>query len=408
MLIVDDESDMRMALANVLARLGHEVVEAGDGPAALKVLAEQGADLVLLDLRLPGMDGIQILRRIRERDAETPVIMVTGYGSVESAMQVLQLGASHYLAKPFSNKELAETVERVLSAQKAAASAGVLGRRLAEKIHPTAAEGAALVPVQAQAPLRPGPWMGRLSKWLLLLGVLAAGTFLWPDLRQGLRRDYGTAYSHPAALVWQGERLWAADWLTQTVYQQELRAGRLSTVRSTLLARTHITGLAVSAEHVYISDSWARAIQKRKLDGRLTLVKSIPSPGPRPAGLFFDGRYLWSSDTLSGRIYQHELDEQLSVLASFPAAGKAPIAVFKDEGYLWSADADTRVLYQHRLDNQLRVIAVYSLPELDRGLQQLSCFAFRNGEVWLGRDGVDSMLRRRLDAFRKRETQVWR
>ncbi|HAH05092.1 MAG TPA: hypothetical protein DCM05_00980 [Elusimicrobia bacterium] len=407
-LIVDDESDMRMALANVLTRLGHSAAEAADGPAALKRLGEGGIDLVLLDMRLPGMDGVQILRRIRESDAELPVIMVTGYGSVESAMQVMELGASHYLAKPFSNRELADNVERVLAARKAAEGVGALGRRLAEKIRPPMVVGSASSREVLAAGERAGAWKGRLFGPLLALGLLASGYALWPQLSRGLQRDYAIPYSHPSALAWKGERLWTADWLTQSVYEQELRAGRLRSVRSTVLPRTHIMGLAVAGDALYLSDSWAKAILKRKLDGRLSAVSSIPSPGPKPAALFYDGRYLWSSDTATGRIYQHELDDQLTVLGSFPAAGKNPVALAKEEGFFWSIDADTRVLYQHRLDNQLRVIAVHSLPELDRGLQQLSCFAFRGQDVWLGRDGADTLLRRGLDTFKRRETPAWR
>jgi hypothetical protein len=334
--------------------------------------------------------------------------MVTGYGSVESAMQVMELGASHYLAKPFSNRELAETVERVLAARKAAEGVGALGRRLAEKIRPPMVVGSSHAGELVATSSGTGFPMSRLVGPLLAAGILAAGYALWPDVSRGLKHDYATPYSHPSALAWKGERLWRADWLTQTVYEQEFQGGRLRTLRSTVMPRTHIMGLAVTSDAVYLTDSWARVIMKRKLDGRLTLASSVPSPGPKPAGLFFDGRYLWSSDMATGRIYQHELDESLTVLGSFPAAGKSPVALYKDEGYFWSADADTRVLYQHRLDNQLRVIAVHSLPELDRGLQQLSCFSFHGKDVWLGRDGADNLIRRSLDSFKRRETPAWR
>ena len=105
-LVVDDEADMRMALANVLNRMGHRIFEASDGPSALEFLQREKADLVLLDIRLPGMDGVQILRNLRETDRTTPVLMVTGYGSVQPAVEVMKLGASHSLPQPFSNRQL--------------------------------------------------------------------------------------------------------------------------------------------------------------------------------------------------------------------------------------------------------------------------------------------------------------
>ncbi|MFA6028949.1 MAG: response regulator [Elusimicrobiota bacterium] len=389
-LIVDDEADMRMALANVLERLGHEVFEAGDGPAALARHAEGGVDLVLLDMRLPGMDGVEILRRLRERDAEVPIVMVTGYGSEEHAAEVLALGADHYLPKPFSNRELSEVVERVLASRRGGGAVGTLARRIEEKIH---------APIAVEAGPLPRPRRG--FGWsALLLGLAAAAAALWA-VRAGRSRDYVVPFSHPSALVWRGDRLWAADWLAQTVYELELKAGGLRPLRTVVLPRSHIGGLALDGERLYLSDSWDRSLQVRRLDDRLTLLTSVPSPGPRPAALYHDGRYLWSSDAAAGRIYQHD-PQSLAVLASFPSAARSPAALFKDEAYLWSADADTRSLFRHRLDNRLRVLEAYTLPELDRGAKPLACMTLRGRAVWIGRDGSSELLLRPLSAFKRR------
>src|ERR1043165_9571526 len=97
-LVVDDEQDMRMALRLFLERSGHTVQEAGDGEAAISTLHATGADVVLLDMRMPGMDGAQTLAKIREQYKDLPVIMVTGFGSPESAKEVLEIGASHYIS----------------------------------------------------------------------------------------------------------------------------------------------------------------------------------------------------------------------------------------------------------------------------------------------------------------------
>src|SRR5882672_9577103 len=113
-LIVDDEADMRFAVRMLLERSGHAVVEADNGDAALSRIDEGAPDLVLLDMRLPGMDGIQILQKIREKQKDLPIIMVTGYGNVELAEQALQFGADHYLSKPFHNKELIEVIQQIL------------------------------------------------------------------------------------------------------------------------------------------------------------------------------------------------------------------------------------------------------------------------------------------------------
>jgi len=109
-LIIDDEADMRFAVRMLLERSGYSVREAENGEMALTRLEEGVPDLALLDMRLPGMDGIQILQKIHEKQKNLPIIMVTGYGNTELAEQALQLGAEHYLSKPFHNKELIDVI----------------------------------------------------------------------------------------------------------------------------------------------------------------------------------------------------------------------------------------------------------------------------------------------------------
>lgn len=208
-------------------------------------------------------------------------------------------------------------------------------------------------------------------------------------------------YRHPTAICWVGDTLWSADWFTQMIYEQRLKGVALELVRSMRLPESHITGLTVVGNFLYLTDSWKRSIQKRKIDAALSLIESSPSPDSNPSGLFWDGRYLWSSDSATGRFYQHNLDGKLSVLASYKSPGKTPAGMYKDAHYFWSVDADTRMLYQHRLDNELRVVARYSLPALDDGTHALSCLGFKDGRFWLGRDGRAKLLGPELKDFQK-------
>lgn len=401
-LVVDDEADMRMALGNVLNRGGHQVFEAADGPTALHFLETEGAELVLLDMRLPGMDGVQILRRFRERDMETPVIMVTGYGSLESAVEVMQLGASHYLAKPFSNQELTETVERVLRGEKVADPVGVLGKRLDEQVRGVSAR--VPVPVREGLPAAPRRMPGRSSAaaWAVLGAagavVLAGAIFM---LRQSppTARQYAVAQKNATALVWKGDRLWSADWVSQTVTEFRLTGGRLEPLRSIPVPNAHITGLAVSDDRLWICDPQKRTISERKLDETLSLVATYPSPGSKPSGLHFDGRYLWSSDGDSRRIYRHGVDAELAVLESYPSPGRAPASLYKDKEYFWSADSESRLIYKHRLDRNLAVITALRAPGVDAGAAPLSAFTLHGTDAWIARDGLDRLSRVPLHAF---------
>ncbi|BBO84302.1 acetoacetate metabolism regulatory protein AtoC [Desulfosarcina ovata subsp. sediminis] len=113
-LIVDDERNYTLILAAVLEDVGFETLTANSGAEALDTLAQSDVDLVLTDMKMPGMDGIELLARIKQTDADLPVIMMTAHGSVEKAVEAMQKGAYNYILKPFDNEQL------VLYAKKAA------------------------------------------------------------------------------------------------------------------------------------------------------------------------------------------------------------------------------------------------------------------------------------------------
>jgi DNA-binding response OmpR family regulator len=110
-LIVDDERATRHTLADLLRREGYRVVEAASGPEALKLLASQGFDLVMLDLKMPEMDGTEVLQAARPLAPDTAFIILTAYGTLDSAMIAIRNGASDYLLKPSSPQEIIRAVE---------------------------------------------------------------------------------------------------------------------------------------------------------------------------------------------------------------------------------------------------------------------------------------------------------
>ena len=112
-LVVDDEEAMRESLAAWLKRDGYPVEMAESGPKALEALAgDNGFDLVLADIKMPEMDGLELLARIRERDPDILVIMITAYGSIETAVSAMKHGAADYLLKPFDPEQLSLLIER--------------------------------------------------------------------------------------------------------------------------------------------------------------------------------------------------------------------------------------------------------------------------------------------------------
>ena len=119
-LIVDDDAALRRALAVTLGDLGHEAYEAADGEAALGWLGVHRADAVLLDLRMPGMDGMEVLRRIRARPAAPPVAVLTAVPTSGNTIEAMRLGAADHLAKPIGRDGLAALLGRMLPSADAA------------------------------------------------------------------------------------------------------------------------------------------------------------------------------------------------------------------------------------------------------------------------------------------------
>ena len=113
MLVVDDEPTVRDVVVGYLRRDGHAVSEAADGPSALHLLDAEEFDLVVLDMMLPGVNGLDILRRIRS-SGDMPVIMLTARSEESDRVAGLELGADDYVVKPFSPRELAARVNGVL------------------------------------------------------------------------------------------------------------------------------------------------------------------------------------------------------------------------------------------------------------------------------------------------------
>lgn len=110
-LLVDDDPGVRMSVGEILMRSGYGVVTAGDGWSALDVLdREAHIDLVIADHRMPGMDGLTLTRMIKESLPDLPVVIMTGYGDLESYLCAAGLGVVRYIGKPFRPRELQQAV----------------------------------------------------------------------------------------------------------------------------------------------------------------------------------------------------------------------------------------------------------------------------------------------------------
>jgi two-component system nitrogen regulation response regulator GlnG len=117
-LIADDEDSLRWVLVKALEQAGYDVVAVKDGEAALRAFAAEPVDLVFLDIRMPGLDGLSVLARLREREPDAQVVVMTAHGTMDTAIQAMQHGAYDYLGKPFDLDEAVLLAERALSARR--------------------------------------------------------------------------------------------------------------------------------------------------------------------------------------------------------------------------------------------------------------------------------------------------
>ncbi|HTR99586.1 MAG TPA: response regulator [Bacteroidota bacterium] len=115
LLYADDEPDLRDLVKNHLSLEGFEVETVGDGTQAIKMLDTRKFDLVLLDIHMPGMDGVEVLKYIREKNLNPRLIMLTGDGDPRLISECAKYGATDYLTKPYNYHELIEAIDRALS-----------------------------------------------------------------------------------------------------------------------------------------------------------------------------------------------------------------------------------------------------------------------------------------------------
>lgn len=117
-IIVDDDASLRRVLEYNLVEEGYDVITASNGGDGIRVFEESGADVVITDLKMSGMDGFQVLKAIKEKNIDTQVIVITAFGAVETAVQAMKNGAFDYITKPFNRDELKLTVKKALQLKK--------------------------------------------------------------------------------------------------------------------------------------------------------------------------------------------------------------------------------------------------------------------------------------------------
>ena len=117
-LIVDDEKNIVSSLTNILSDEGYEVSISGDGVEALELIQKDPPDLVILDIWLPGMDGIEVLKTLKSYNLGVEVLIMSGHGTIDTAIKATKLGAQDFIEKPFSLDRITESIKNILQEKK--------------------------------------------------------------------------------------------------------------------------------------------------------------------------------------------------------------------------------------------------------------------------------------------------
>jgi len=133
-LVIDDKESMRSMLSQTLSDEGYEVSTAPNGPAGLELARDKGFDVVLTDLKMPNMDGIEVLRSVKEMDVDTAVIVMTAFGTVENAVEAMRQGAYDFISKPFQPDHLSVLVQKALENKRLQAENSLLREELAHNL----------------------------------------------------------------------------------------------------------------------------------------------------------------------------------------------------------------------------------------------------------------------------------
>lgn len=132
-LVVDDERMLRAVVARMLTAAGYEVDEAPDGENAIEMIGQHPFDLVLTDLKMTGVDGLAVLRKIRELQPLSEVIVMTAYGTIESAVEAMRLGAYDYIQKPFTEQELVVKVAKAVEKRQLGAAYALMAQEFKDR-----------------------------------------------------------------------------------------------------------------------------------------------------------------------------------------------------------------------------------------------------------------------------------
>jgi EAL domain-containing protein (putative c-di-GMP-specific phosphodiesterase class I) len=230
-LVVDDEPTLLRGISRILTDRGYFVVCERDGQAALDRFRTREFDVIVTDIAMPQMDGIQLLRQLREHDADVPVVLITGEPAVSTAVKALEYGAFHYLTKPIPLGSLEEVVDKAACLRRMAR----MKRQAAELIERA-------LPSHSRGPLETSFYKALESLWMAYHPILRAQTGEVYGY-EALLRSKEASLPHPGAVLDAAERLDMLDVLGRTIRERSAGPMQDAPEGTMLFVNLHTTDL---------------------------------------------------------------------------------------------------------------------------------------------------------------------
>ncbi|MBN1385256.1 MAG: response regulator [Elusimicrobia bacterium] len=383
-LIIDDEPDMCRGLSDILEEEGFSSLTAHDGKAGLEKVKNEEPDLVILDLRLPEMDGIQVLKKIKKINSSIPVVMITGYEDIKSAVEATRFGILDYITKPFDNEKVVSLVKKTLQTPARDRSKGIMREELLAKLKTKGIPEKVIKPSPKEQPdkthIRKKSSL-RLKRIHIIFALVLIGSTVIIITRIKKDASYSSPSMNPSEIMWDGKYLWSCDWYNQKIFKHNMD-NSLSIVKTYQFHDIHPIAVCLAGDYIWSCDVCTGKIYVHKLNENLPLVASYKSPSVAPSGLAWDGKNLWSCDADSDKIYKHKIDNKLSVIDVYASPSTNPSGLAWDGKNLWSCDSDSNKIYKHKMDATLSVGSWYSLSVYSSKKSKLTGLTLDDNYIW--------------------------
>ena len=396
-LIMDDEPALRNIVYNMVKPLGQAMFTAEDGGQAIEIGKKEIPDIALLDMRVPDMDGLEVLAELKKINPNIRCIMLSGFGDVETAVTAIKQGAFDYISKPFKIDEVLKVVNKALGTVAATGA-------VASPAMPTVAAQPAKMPGAAVSSPKPAAGAKKMPRGLLIGGAAVALVALIFIAKQfmfsgGSVQEYNIPYTNPTGMCWVKPNLWVSDWVTGNIYRHAAD-GKLSIESVGKTANSQPTGLAWDGESLWTCSSIEKRIYKHKMDASLTIEAIFATSGSNPSGLYFDGANLWVFDSDAARIYKHKMDDMLSMVSVYDSPAINPCGMFKNGDYFYIGDYKTSKVYKVSVKD-FSTADVYLIPFFEKEKLKLCGITWDGQNIWAAAEGVGKIFQLSLSSLKE-------